>query len=89
MTIMFRRRPFRGQQDEAYVESQVERETIQYFEADRVKAPDAESAKKVFVAAIEERFGAEIYPLVHVYAEPAGPEGWWRCSAYQRGSDSR
>ena len=88
---MLRGRRFWGQEDqgEAYVESQIARETTHFFEAMRVKAPDAKNAKEVFVAAIKERFGVEIYPSADVYAEPAGPEGWWRCSAHQREADSR
>jgi len=84
---MFSRRRFWGQ-DEAYVESQIERETVDYFEAERVKAPDVETAKRVFVATIKEKYGVDIQPFARLYAEPSGPEGWWRCSAYQHETDS-
>ena len=84
---MFRERFFSQKGD--YVESQINREIADYFETQRVKAPDVESAKEIFVATIRERYGVEVPAFARLYAEPHGPEGWWRCSAYLHETGSR
>ena len=81
------RRSLRGQK-EAYVESAIGKTSVHFFEAERVKALDIKTAKKVFVEEIEKTYGIHLYMDV-VYVEQTWKPGWWRCCAYLRTTERK
>ena len=70
-------------QEGSYVESSIEKTSIHYFEADRVKALNTDDAANIFVEEIRNRFEISIYTQL-VYSEPALHPGWYKCCAYVR-----